>query len=920
MDIKKNKLHIPKKLWHTLSPEWIIEELSTSRHEGLTSELATERLSKYGKNELEEKKGRTPLRILLSQFNDFMIWILIAAAFISGALIRELTDTIVILVVIIINSIMGFVQEYKAEKAIQALKELASPASRVLRDGKEQEISSNLIVPGDIIKLVSGDLVPADCRILEQVNLQTNESPLTGESTPVQKTIKILDKPNLTVGDRANMLFSGTTVSRGRCIAAVVETGKETEIGKIASLVQEKEDPTLLQKELKTIGQKIGVVCIAVSIIVFGSGILKGNPLAEMLLVAVALAVASIPEGLPAIVTISLAVGVQKMAKNNALVRKLSSVETLGGVTVICTDKTGTLTLNQMMARKIFTGVVQNRRYSEYISGHNKQNLDAGENEALKYLLETALLCNDAYFIENGGPVCGEPTEAALLHLGRSYSLDKGRLEKIKPRKMEEPFDPARKMMSTIHEDGQPGSYIMYAKGAPEIILDSCTRIIKNGKIAKITYEDREKIIKNYNRMAEDAMRTLAFAFKRLKNLPGQGKVSEEEKELIYCGMVGMLDPPRPEACKAIKQCKKANIKIIMVTGDHKLTAKAIGRDLGLLEEGDKIVSGEEFDTYSKEELQNQIEDIRIFARVSPANKVAIVDALKKNNHIVAMTGDGINDAPSLKKADIGISMGITGTDVSKEASGMILTDDNFATIVKSIKQGRVIYDNLKKFILFLISCNISEILLMFVAIVFGDFIFNLLFGVRFLYIPLLPVQILWGNLITDGLPAMALGLDPPEKNIMDRKAVKNKEKILSRRSLNLISWQGLILTFGALFIYFAGPFIFGFQSEFAIRTFQTSVFTTVVISQLFHTLNFRFENKGIFHRGILANKFLNLAIFASLCLQVTIIYTPWLQGIFNTAALTLNHWILIAVSSIFPVLIINLINEIRYSRHRKGR
>lgn len=917
--------------WHTKSIKEIKEKLNADIKTGLTTKEAEDRIAYYGYNELEEKKGRTPFKIFISQFNDFMIWILIAAAFISGIIIREITDAIVILIILIINSVLGFIQEFRAERALQALKELASPSALVIREGREKSIYSKNLVPGDVIKLAAGDLVPADCRIIEQINLQVNESILTGESLPVNKITTVLDKENLPLGDKKNMLFSGTTIVKGRCTAIVTGTGQNTEIGKIASMVQEAEELTPLQIELKTVGKRIGIICLAVSAIVFASGILKGNSVAEMLLVSVALAVASIPEGLPAIVTISLALGVQKMAKNNAIVRKLSSVETLGSVSVICTDKTGTLTENKMIVRKIYAGLEEVGDYNIFIEKYNRLNnktltTENSKNpDVLNLLLRNAVLCNDAHYTDReSGQITGDPTEAALIELGSFYSIDKSKLENDYPRKMEEPFDSERKMMTIISEiqSGDKNNnykYILFSKGAPEVILKKCTRIIKNGKIGNLTGSDREKIIKNNAALASKAMRNLAFAFKYLDSLPSESKVKETEEDLTYLGMVGMIDPPRPEVYDAIEKCRKANIKIIMVTGDHKITARAIGEELGILRPEDKIIDGMEFDELPEEELETMIDDIRIFARVSPSHKVNIVEALKKKHHIVAMTGDGINDAPSLKKADIGIAMGIVGTDVSKESSDMILTDDNFATIVKAIRQGRVIYDNIKKFILFLLTCNISEVLLMFISILAGDYIFYLITGeAGFLYLPLLPVQILWMNLITDGLPAMALGMDPPEKDIMDRKATRRKERILSRRGLILILWQGMILTSGALFIYFAGPVFFNTHDFIHDREiFQTSVFTTLVITQLLHTFNFRFENSGIFRKNIFENKYLDLAVVISILLQVGIIYIPWLQNIFQTASLNLYHWLFVLAGSVIPVLIINFINEIIYKRRR---
>jgi P-type Ca2+ transporter type 2C len=923
-------------MWHTHTIEKTQKILSTDLENGLSKKNVESRLLKYGPNQLEERKGRTPFKIFISQFNDFMIWILIAAAFISGVLIREVTDAIVILVILVINSVLGFVQEYRAEQALQALKELASPSALVIRAGREKSIYSKNLVPGDIVKLSAGDLVPADCRIIKQVNLQADESILTGESEPVTKITTIIETPRIPLGDKKNLLFSGTTIVKGRCTAIVIGTGQHTEIGKIASMVQEEEDMTPLQIELKTVSKRIGIITIAISIIVFASGILKGNSVTQMLLVAVALAVAAIPEGLPAIVTVALALGVQRMAKNNAIVRRLSSVETLGGVSVICTDKTGTLTENKMMVRKIYTGLDPVIEYDDYIEKYGKTcsvpDEDSKKNIfpstkrldsdlVLKLLLNNAVLCNDAYYLDKEQcEIAGDPTEAALIELADSYSMDKDNMEEQYRRVMEEPFDSIRKMMTTINKTGMDDSsghdHVLFSKGAPEVIMEKCTKIIKDGQIIDISDSDRNKIIENNSLLAGKAMRNLAFAFKYLDKLPAEDSISKEEKELVYLGMVGMLDPPRPEVYNAIAKSKKANIKVIMVTGDHKLTATAIGAEIGLLDFGGRVIDGMEFDEMTESELEEQIEDIRIFARVSPSNKVDIVNALKKKQHIVAMTGDGINDAPSLKKADIGIAMGIVGTDVSKESSDMILTDDNFATIVKAIREGRVIYDNLKKFILFLLSCNISEVLIMFISIVVGDYIFFLITGQRgFIYIPLLPVQILWMNLITDGLPAMALGIDPPEKNIMERKATKKKEPILSSRRLLLVGWQGFIMTLGALFIYFSAPIFFSDQPHI----FQTMVFTTLVITQLLHTYNFRFEDRGIFRKDIFSNKYLNLAVLVSVLLQVTIIYVPWFQDVFETASLSIENWLLIAVSSIVPVLLINFINEVIYKRRGSG-
>ena len=1028
--------------WHTKQTKNIEHELKTNILTGLSEAEARERLEEIGPNELEEKKGRSPFKIFVSQFNDFMIWILIAAALISGIVIREVTDAIVILVILVINSVLGFVQEYRAEKALAALKELAAPTALILRGGVEQNLASRVVVPGDIIKLTAGDLVPADCRVINQVNLQANESIITGESLPVDKSTQTLEKENLPLGDRVNMLFSGTTITKGRCSAIATGTGKNTELGKIASLVQSKDEQTPLQKELKTVGTRIGIVCLSISAVVFIAGILKGfiaisqgtitatrgDIISEMFLVAVALAVASIPEGLPAIVTISLALGVQKMAKNNAIVRRLSSVETLGSVSVICTDKTGTLTQNKMAVRKIYTGLDE---YTEYenlkradspIAPDGDENQDRGRTGggidlgktggheskvdaakdihlyqgnivpkdaiSLKFLIENAVLCNDAYYLDKESrKLAGDPTETALIELGSFYSLDKDSLEFMLPREYEEPFDSVRKMMSTVHRisedyffskhaklisagsiistDGPDGSeetadtdrakdspdaakssavlgsrkdnlpnisrddmpadmpeYILFCKGAPEIIVKKCTKIIKGSNIEDLSDSDRHKIFQINTILANGAMRNLAFAFKYISDLPEGKKIEEIENELIFNGMVGMIDPPRPEVFDAVAKCKKAGINIIMVTGDHKLTARAIGEELGILGAGDRIVDEEEFSRMAEGQLIGEIENIKVFARVSPVHKVEIVEALKKRDHIVAMTGDGINDAPSLKKADIGLAMGISGTDVSKEASDMILTDDNFATIVRAIKEGRVIYDNLKKFILFLLSCNMSEVLLMFITIVFGSFIFRMLgLDPLMAYLPLLPVQILWMNLVTDGFPALALGINPAEPNIMDRIITKRRERILSRSRLFQTAWQGLALTLGSLFMYFIGPILFNTHNlVHDTDVFHTCVFSTLVITQLLHSFNFRFEEKGIFRKGIFANRFLNISVLASIVLQVAIVYAPFLQKVFSTAGLNIYQWLVVLACSAVPVLIISLVNEIIGTGKRKAQ
>ncbi len=797
---------------------------------------------------------------------------------IISLVIGETLDAIVIGIILILNAIMGFVQEYRAEKAIEALKKLTSLKATVIRENKQKDIDAINLVPGDIILLETGDKIPADSRLIEVVNLETQESSLTGESTPITKDNKVLPEKTL-IADQNNMVFSSTIVTKGRAKAIVIKTGMSSEIGKIATLIQEeKEKLTPLQIKLKQLGKWLGIATIGIVIIVFFVGILSGKEKIEMLIAAVSLAVAAIPEGLPAVVTISLALGVQRMVKRHALVRKLPSVETLGSTTVICTDKTGTLTCDQMTVRKIYSN---NKVIEVSGSGYEKKgvfliNNKIIDHKPLNLLLKIGTLCNDASVTEEG--VIGDPTEAALIVSAAKASLLKVDLEKKNPRLQEIGFDSVRKRMSTLHKIDN--KKVIYCKGAPDIILELCDRININGKVLRLTRPLKKKILKQNEELAKEALRVLGFAYKDSSVL--------EEKNLIFVGLQAMIDPPRPEVKEAIEKCKKAGIKVVMITGDHKTTAVAIAKEIGI--EG-KAITGQELD--EMKDFEENVEKISIYARVNPEHKTKIVDALRKKGHIIAMTGDGVNDAPALKRSDIGIAMGITGTDVSKEASAMVLTDDNFASIVNAVEEGRSIYDNIKKFVEYLLSSNLGEILTIFIGVMLGW------------PLPLIAIQILWVNLATDGLPALALGIDPADPNIMYRLPRKPKEKILSKHIIIRMFIVGLIMMIGTLGIFKL------YNPEANLRYAQTVAFTTLMMFQMFNVLNCRSEKYSLFKIGTFSNKYLIGAILSSILLQVLVIHTG-LSKFFKTVPLSLIDWIYIVLVSSTVLIFIEIIKLIK--------
>ncbi len=841
---------------HSFSVKEAFKALDTGE-KGLTADEAESRLYKYGPNELKAEEGLHPLRILLEQFISPLVWILIAALGIS-IFLDERMDAIIIGFVIVINAILGFIQEYRAEKAIEALKKMASLKAKVLRNGKEIKIDSEKVVPGDVIILEGGDKVPADARLFEIIDLQTQEGNLTGESQPVSKKIEPLDEKTL-LADRKNMVYSSTIITAGKGKALATSTGMNTEVGKIASMITEAQQKmTPLQKKLRDLGKYLTLMVVIIAVIVFFAGILAGENYSNMLLAAIALAVAAIPEGLPAVITISLALGVQKMVRRNALVRKLPSVETLGSVSVICTDKTGTLTHNEMTVTKIWAN---NAIYEVTGSGYNSEGkfVIAGKManpEPLHLLLKIGALCNNAAFEAKGNKreVIGDPTEAALL-----VSAEKAGFTQKKdfnePRTGEIVFTSERKMMSTIHK-GKKGN-ISYTKGAPDVLLALCDRIIINGKVQRLNRSKKKEILMQNQKLAEQALRVLGFAYNE-----SFSKKELAEKNMVFAGLQAMIDPPRAEAKDSIKKCEEAGIRVIMITGDQLATAKAIARQLGL--QGD-AVTGQDLGDIKK--LEKEIATINIFARVNPEHKLMIVKALQKNGYVVAMTGDGVNDAPAIKKADIGISMGLTGTDVAKEASDMILVDDNFTSIVNAVEEGRGIFDNIRKFVNYLLSSNLGEVCVILFA------------SLMRLPLPLTAIQILWVNLVTDGLPATALSFDPHSQQVMKQKPRPPRESILSRE----LRWD--IITFGML-IGIGTLLLFWLYQGSGLEKAQTIAFTSLVLFEIVRLQIIRSEYK----LSIFSNKLLLGAVIFSVLLQLLTIYTP-LSSWFRTAPLGLTDW-----------------------------
>jgi Ca2+-transporting ATPase len=861
--------------WHQQEIGEILESLGSSPA-GLTSAEAEKRLAEYGPNELTEKKKRPAFLLFLDQFRDFMILVLIAAAIISG-IIGELSDTIAIIIIVILNSTVGFVQEYRAEKAIEALKEMASPLSTVIRDGLPREIPSPMLVPGDIVVLEAGNIVPADMRLMDVSHLKIEEAALTGESAAIEKHVEKLQEEIIPIGDRLNMAYKGTFVTYGRGTAIVVSTGMGTELGKIAAMLQEeKEGKTPLQKRLTRFGRKLAIAILAICAVVFTTGILRGEPPMLMLLTAVTLAVAAIPEALPAVITISLALGAKKMVKNNALIRKLPAVETLGSVTYICSDKTGTLTLNKMNVEEIYFDEkrVDLRKKRKIFGGLSLSDLSDKKPSSYDtggLLMISLALSNDAG-IDAKGNLIGDPTEKALFSFARENGFEKAALEKEFPRVEDIPFDSERKCMTTFHK-WRDGKFISFTKGAVEVINEKSATILTSEGMKPV---ERDEILKINEEMAANGLRVLAIAMKVWDELPDDMSGESVERDLSILGLTGMMDPPRKEAMEAVRLCRMAGIKPVMITGDHPTTARVIAERLGILKDGAaRVITGTDLSMMSLDDLEKRVEQISAYARVAPEQKLKIVKALQDRGQFVAMTGDGVNDAPALKRADIGIAMGITGTDVSKEASHMILLDDNFATIVKAVKEGRKIYDNIRKFIKYLLATNSGEVWTLFLAPLLG------------LPLPLIPIQILWINLLTDGLPALALSVEPEEEDVMMRPPRPPGESIFAHGLGLTALWVGLLMAIITLSLQ-------AWCLNTGRENWQSMVFTVLCLSQLGNALALRSEKASLFKVGLLSNKPLLGAVLLSFAMQMAIVYIPTLNPFFRTAPLTLSELLLI--------------------------
>jgi Ca2+-transporting ATPase len=896
----ENEVKNMSKPWHAMEIEETLQALNT-KETGLTQEEVQKRLQEYGPNELKKEKGASPIKLLVEQFTDILIIILLIATGLSIYL-GELTDAIVIIAIVLACAILGFTEEYRSEKALEALKKMTAPTAMVLRGGKEVKVQATEIVPGDIILLYTGDKVSADARCIEAINLKTDEAPLTGESTPINKDVTPLPEKT-PLPDRRNTAFTGTVVVYGRGKAVVTSTGMNTEFGKIAKMVQvTEEEETPLEKRMASVGKWIGILSIAVCLAVAIIGIVEGRSILDMILWGVSLAVAAVPEALPAIVTGALAVGMYRMAKVHAIVRRLPAVETLGCTSVICADKTGTMTKGEMTIQRIYVNdqpiKVSGVGYEpegEFIFEDKK--IDPAQEEELTTLLKVATLCNDAKLekeTETGRWIIkGDPTEGALVVAAAKTGLWKEELEKEAPRIGEVPFSSERKCMTTAHiVSGK--KKIAYMKGAPEIILNKCTKIYANGKVRKITDGDRAKMLEVNEAMAMQALRNLGFAF---KELPESATTFDDkiEKEFTFIGIMGMIDPPREEVKDAAYLCNKAGINVVMVTGDHKLTAVAVAKELNLLGGNDvegKVLTGEELDKISDEQLTEMVQNIVIYARVSPEHKMRIVKAWKAKGQVVAMTGDGVNDAPALKRADIGVAMGITGTEVTKEASDMVLTDDNFASIVKAVKEGREIYGNIKKYLTYLLRCNVMEIIVMTVAIMIVPYLAGGVYESgtspeTSAAVALVAVQLLWVNLTTDGLPAIALGVDPGDPDLMERKPRDPNESVFTRDVKIYLTAVPILMSALLLYGYFMHqPWL----SEHALREARTQLLTAMILMELANALSARSLKYSVFKVGVFKNKFLWIAILSSLALQLLVLYTP-LQNVFYVNAPELQDW-----------------------------
>jgi Ca2+-transporting ATPase len=864
-------------MWYTLSTKEVEEQMQTNIEFGLNEKQVEDKQNKFGLNKLEEKKRESIVIKFIKQFNDFMIIILIIASIISAVVARlegsnDYFDSIIIIAIVVFNAIMGLVQEAKAEKSLEALKKMTAPTCRVKRNGKISTIKSEQIVPGDIVLLEAGNYVPADCRLISSSNLKIEESSLTGETVPVLKEANSILKEKTALGDMVNMAFSTTIVVNGHGEAIVTDIGMNTKVGKIAKMIITNEAPkTPIQKKLEEVGKSLGIACLGICLLIFVIGLLKKIEPIEMFMTSVGLAVAAIPEGLPAIVTIMLSIGVTKMAKKNSIIRKLPAVETLGSSSVICSDKTGTLTQNKMQVTKIAN-----------ING------ETNDKEYIKWLMGMATMCTDVEISKENGKMelTGEPTEKAIVSKALDEGQNKNELYNVMKRVKDIPFDSSRKMMTTIHK--MPNGYRVITKGAPDVLLKRCNKVYDNGNVTTLDYSKTKLIENQNNKMADEALRVLAIAYLDIPNLPSKIDTETVEKNLIFIGLIGMIDPPREGVKEAVATCKKAGIKTVMITGDHIITAKAIAKDLGILRGSDLAVTGEELDKIPQSILQKNIMNYSVFARVTPEHKVRIVKAYQSTGAVVAMTGDGVNDAPALKNADIGIAMGKNGTDVAKNAADMVLTDDNFVTIVEAVKQGRNIFDNIKKAVHFLIATNIGEIVTIFLGLVLG------------LKSPLLAIQLLWINLVTDSLPAIALGLEKPEADIMDKKPRDSKKGIFADGLWQRIITEGTMLGILTLVAFSVGNYLYD------IEVGRTMAFVCLGLLELVHSFNIKSE-ETIFKVGLFENKYLLGAFILGALLQIVVVVIPSVAEVFKLVPLTQVQWMYTFGISILPLVIMEI-------------
>jgi Ca2+-transporting ATPase len=906
-----------QKPWHTLTAEETLAQQNVLAEQGLPQSEAQKRFEKHGPNELVEKGAKKPWKILLDQFKETMVVVLIIAALIS-ALISDWKDAIAILIIVVLNAVLGFVQEYRAEQAMQALKKMAAPLVRVRRDGHVLEIEAPQLVPGDIILLEAGNAIPADARLIEAASLRVTEASLTGESHAIDKSIDPLDGENLSLGDRHNMVYMGTAVSYGRGLAVVVETGMRTQLGRIAELIQSVEgEQTPLQRRMAQLGRTLAFAALGIVAVVFVLGLSRGEDIGEMFITSIAMAVAAIPEGLPAVVTISLALGAQRMLRRQALIRKLPAVETLGSVTTICSDKTGTLTENRMTVTVL--DVLGETQQINALLDHGVPVMDAEHRpdeqppvRSLGLLLKAAALVNDAILEEEpaASDCChtiGDPTEGALLVAAAKLGLWKPELDRRWPRVAEVPFTSERKRMTTIHQVNIPlddpsqapwrdRSYVAFCKGAVDEMLSITEDVWSGDQAVPLDDDLRGRILAANDQLAQDGQRVLGVAFRALNELPASLDEESLETQMTFIGLVGMIDPPRPEVEEAVETSRTAGIRPVMITGDHPLTALRIAKDLGISAEDGKILTGQQLAQMSAGDLEGVVEDVSVYARVSPEHKLKIVEALQKRGHIVAMTGDGVNDAPALRRSDIGVAMGITGTDVSKEAADMVLLDDNFATIVRAVAEGRTIYDNIRKFIKYTMTSNVGEIIVMLLAPFFG------------LPLPLTALQILWINLVTDGLPGLALGVEPPERNTMKRRPYAPGESVFARGMGPHILWVGPLMGLVSL-----GIGIWGFRT--GNPYWQTMVFTTLTLSQMGHALAIRSSHDSLFRIGLLSNKPILGAVLLTFVLQLLITYLPFGQELFDIQALPLPY---LLVSLLLSTVTFWLVEVEKWFKRRK--